>query len=364
LQKSGRIGRIEVQIDIRGGKAEGSITIPSSMDMAETAIVASALETIQRIGPCNAKIHVESIEDVRITKRGYVIERAKELLRGMIDKGPESGEMMEEIKQSVRGMEIIEYGSDKLPAGPGIKESDELIIVEGRADVITLLKNGFRNVIGLNGTSVPPSIADLAKTKTSTVFVDGDRGGKLIVKELISVTDIDFVAIAPTGKEVEELTKKEIHQCLRAQIPVQQFKDELGDIKPEQRPEQREQREVRRMPQSTSQQTSQPVQPQPQRKMNVHPEYAKQFKKMLDELTGTRGAYLLDSNMNILGKVPIPELGNTLRNLPDVETVVMDGQINPDIIKTIEHSSIATIVGESSIAQSRRARIITAKDLE
>jgi DNA primase len=266
--------------------------------------------------------------------------------------------MMEEIKQSVRGMEIIEYGSDKLPAGPGIKESDELIIVEGRADVITLLKNGFRNVIGLNGTSVPPSIADLAKTKTSTVFVDGDRGGKLIVKELIAVTDIDFVAIAPTGKEVEELTKKEIHQCLRAQMPVQQFKDELGDIKPEPR-EQQVQRDVRRSPQ----QTPQSVQP-PQRRVNVHPEYAKQFKKMLDELTGTRGAYLLDSNMNILGKVPIPELGNTIKNLPDVETVVMDGQINPDIIKTIEQSQVSTIVGESSIAQSRRVRIITAKDLE
>jgi len=229
LQKSGRIGRIEVKLENKGGKAEGEITIPSSMDMAETAIVASALETIQRIGPCNAKLSVENIEDVRVTKREYVIERAKELLKNMIDKGPDSAELMEELKQTVRSLELVEYGKERLPAGPNIKDSDEIIVVEGRADVINLLKHGFKNVIGLNGTSVPPTVAELTKTKTTTVFVDGDRGGKLIVRELMAVGDVDFVAMAPSGKEVEELTKKEIHKCLRAKIPIDQFKEEMGE---------------------------------------------------------------------------------------------------------------------------------------
>lgn len=359
LQKSGRIGRIEVNLDMKGGKADGSITIPSSMDMAETAVVASALETIQRIGPCNATLKVEKVEDVRITKRGYVVSRAKELLKEMIDKGPESAEIMDEIKQAVRTLEIIEYGAEKLPAGPGINESEELIVVEGRADVINLLKNGFKNVIGLNGTSVPKGVADLTKTKTTTIFVDGDRGGKLIVRELMSVGDVDFVSMAPEGKEVEELTKKEIHKCLRAQIPIAQFKEEMGELKPENghstKPEYR---------QANQQvQDRRPMQ-RPQARTVVHPEYAKQYKKMLDELTGTHGAYLLDSNMNILGKVPVKELKNTVRSLPDVETVVMDGQIIPDIIRVAETSSINTLVGGSSLGTSRKVKIITARDLE
>ena len=358
LQKSGRIGRIEVNLDMKGGKADGTITIPSSMDMAETAVVASALETIQRIGPCNATLKVEKVEDVRITKRGYVVSRAKELLKDMIDKGPESAEIMDEIKQAVRTLEIIEYGSEKLPAGPGINDSEELIVVEGRADVLNLLKNGFKNVIGLNGTSIPRCVADLTKTKTTTIFVDGDRGGKLIVREMLSVGDIDFVSTAPEGKEVEELTKKEIHKCLRAQIPIAQFKEEMGDMKQENghsaRPDYRQLSQI---------QERKPA-PRPQARTVVHPEYAKQFKKMLDELTGTHGAYLLDSNMNILGKVPVKELKNTVRSLPDVETVVIDGQIISDIIRIAETSSINTLVGGSAAGTSRKVKIITARDLD
>ena len=69
LQRSGRIGRIEVKVDTKGGKTNGDIIIPSSLDKAETAIVGAALEIIQRIGPCTAKIKVEKIEDVRISKK-------------------------------------------------------------------------------------------------------------------------------------------------------------------------------------------------------------------------------------------------------------------------------------------------------
>src|SRR3989338_3906487 len=161
LQRSGRIGRIEVNIAPKGGKASGEIIIPSSLDKAETAIIAAALEIIQRIGPCNAKIHTEKIEDIRISKRQYVIERAKELLRTMIDSMmPDSGELADEVATSVRVMEIQEWGPDRLPAGPGIEESEEIIIVEGRADVLNLLKQGIKNVIAMNGTSVHETIKE------------------------------------------------------------------------------------------------------------------------------------------------------------------------------------------------------------
>ncbi|MEM4337053.1 MAG: DNA primase DnaG, partial [Candidatus Woesearchaeota archaeon] len=207
LQRSGRIGRIEVNTDTRGGRTKGTIIIPSSLDKAETAIVGAALEVIQRIGPCNATIKVDKIEDVRVSKRHFVIERAKQLLKGLMESSmPDSQEIADEVAASVRVMEIREYGRERLPAGPAIDESQEIILVEGRADVLNLLKHGFKNAIAINGTSIPDTIKELCKHKETTVFVDGDRGGDLIIKELLSVTEIDFITKAPDGKEVEELT--------------------------------------------------------------------------------------------------------------------------------------------------------------
>ncbi|MEK6863984.1 MAG: DNA primase DnaG, partial [Nanoarchaeota archaeon] len=208
LQRSGRIGRIEVNTEIKMGKTEGEIILPSSLDKEETVLVAAAMETIQRIGPCNAKVHVEKIEDIRITKRTFVLERAKELLKQLTDEVlPDSAELIEQITDSMKVMEIIEYGREKIPAGPTIDESEELILVEGRADVLTLLRNGIKNVIALGGTNVPQTIVELSKKKETTLFVDGDRGGDLIIKGVMSMCDIDFVIKAPDGKEVEELTK-------------------------------------------------------------------------------------------------------------------------------------------------------------
>src|SRR3989339_904040 len=228
LQRSGRIGRIEVNVNTSSGKTNGEIIVPSSLDKTETAIVAAALEIIQRIGPCNAKIEVKKIEDVRISKRQFVIDRAKVLLRMLMDDTlPDSQELADEVSQAVRVMEVIEYGREKLMAGPAIDESDEIIVVEGRADVLNLLKHGFKNAIALNGTSVPQTIKDLTKKKTVTAFVDGDRGGDLIIKELMEVADLDYVAKAPDGKEVEEITKKEIHKAIRSRVSAEQARFEI-----------------------------------------------------------------------------------------------------------------------------------------
>jgi DNA primase len=80
MQKSGRIGRIEVEIGQNKGKSEGEITIPSSLDQVETVILASALETIDRVGPCRATIKITKVEDVRLAKKKKIVERAKVLL--------------------------------------------------------------------------------------------------------------------------------------------------------------------------------------------------------------------------------------------------------------------------------------------
>ncbi len=351
LQRSGRIGRIEVDVETRSGKTRGNIIIPSSLDMAETAIVGAALEVIQRIGPCNAKIRVNEIEDVRVSKRNFVIERAKELLKLMIDKVvPDSQELADEVAYSVRVMEIKSYGRERLPAGPAIDESDEIIVVEGRADVLNLLKHGFKNAIAINGTSVPSTITELSKKKVITAFVDGDRGGKLIIRELASVADIDYVIFAPDGKELEEITKKEIHKCLRSRISVEQAKLELGikNEAPKQRNEgkQYNQRVVPRHA-TPSKPSYTPAQTVKRKEMTI--DETKKFKEILENLIGTRGAYILDSKLSILGKLPISELSTTLKSLNSgVYAVLFDGSIDKDIVVVSEKIGVAYLIAMST----------------
>lgn len=224
LQKTGRIGRIEVNITSKYGKSSGNILIPSSLDKIETSILAAALETIDRVGPCISKISVTKIEDVRSSKRQQIIERAKHILTAMFDENvPESQELTDAVKQAVRVEEVTFI--DNLPAGPNVLDSDAILVVEGRADVLNLLKYSIKNAIAVEGTNVPQLVAELSKKKTVTVFTDGDRGGELILKELLQVADVDYVARAPDGKGVEELTQKEVIKSLRSKVPVEQVVD-------------------------------------------------------------------------------------------------------------------------------------------
>jgi DNA primase len=382
LQRSGRIGRIEVTVETRGGKTQGSIIIPSSLDKAETAIVGAALEIIQRIGPCNAKIRVGNVEDVRISKRKFVIERAKELLKNLNEKSmPDSQELADEVAYSVRVMEIGTYGTDRLPAGPAIDESDEVIVVEGRADVLNLLKHGIKNAIAINGTSVPQSIAELSKKKEIVAFVDGDRGGNLILRELLTVADIDFITRAPDGKEVEEITKKEIHKALRSRMSAEQARLELGVTEENKAPSKSQapqrtavvqKRPEIRAQQRTSTQAPKPTFSRPQNSRppqtrfvknpstgpQISPAEKTSFKKMLEDLIGTRGANVLDSKLNILGKVPITELSATIKSLnTDVHAVVLDGSIDSELAKTAETVNVKHIIGMDSKVKSGEARV-------
>ena len=365
LQKSGRIGRIEVNTETRTGKTKGTIIIPSSLDKAETSIVGAALEIIQRIGPCNAKIDVSNIEDIRISKRSMVIERAKELLKRMMETTmPDSQELADEVSAAVRVMEIVEYGKDRLPAGPAIDESDEIIVVEGRADVLNLLKHGFKNAIAINGTSVPETIIEVCQKKVVTVFVDGDRGGNLIIKELTSVADIDFVTKAPDGKEVEEITKKEIHKALRSRISGEQAKLELS-----REPERTSMELVRRHPQQHQQQFR-PMQRQYQpipniRRVQMSNEEKNAFKTMLEDLIGTRGAEILDSKLSVLGKVPISEVQTALKSISNAHAVVFDGSIERDIVKVAEGSNVKFLIGmDSKVRQNEtRVNLVTVNEL-
>jgi DNA primase len=227
LQRTGRVGRIDVQIASKKGETTGEILISSSLDRAETAILAASLETIDRVGPCVARVKVDSIEDIRVSKRKKIVERAKEILIERFDDGTiDSDELLDDVRQTLRVEKIGSIGEERVPAGPNVLESDAIIIVEGRADVINLLRYGIKNAVAVEGTNIPGSVVDLCAKKTTTAFFDGDRGGELILRELMQVADIDFVAFSPKGKSVEDMTRKEVIKTLRNKVPVEYVRDQ------------------------------------------------------------------------------------------------------------------------------------------
>ena len=375
LQRSGRIGRIEVTADTRAGKTQGSILIPSSLDKAETSIVGAALEVIQRIGPCNAKIKVTLIEDVRVSKRQFVIDRAKELLKEMMDSVmPDSQELADEVAQSVRVMEIQEYGKDRLPAGPNVEDSDEILIVEGRADVLNLLKHGIKNSVAINGTSIPETIVELCNRKIVTMFVDGDRGGDLIIKELTGRAEVDFVTKAPDGKEVEEITKKEIHKALRGKITSEQAKLDLGVddsgalkekkvVAPKRFQERRKTVPPRRVPETrgrfTPRQSNGTATRRPRNAALTASEKVV-LKQTMENLFGTRGACVFDPKMAVLGKVPLSEVTSTIKSLNGgVYALALDGEVNEDLTRTAERLGVVHIVGTSAKVKNAGLNVIT-----
>jgi DNA primase len=414
LQKSGRIGRIEVEVSSKQGKSDGEVLIPSSLDQVETVILASALETIDRVGPCKAKINILSIEDVRITKRSKIIERARELLTELIKQSKTTGiDLTESVRQSVQTEEIVHYGKERLPAGPNVADSDAIIVVEGRSDVLNLLKSGIKNAIAVEGTNVPKTVMDLSKERVITAFVDGDRGGELILRELFQVAEVDFVARAPRGMEVEELTQKQIMKCLRNKIPGEQFMEMYGmsgdngktapeareERAPKEQPKEKEQREepqpeqkVQEKPQERPQERQQerphreprerkgreqreprevrepvkelpPTEPAvelPEKTVEPIPEpepvfeaptknlseAQTHFKAMINELSTTSKARILDAAGELMKEVPVRELVNTLKtNVKGVSAVVFDGIITQRILDIAADNKIATIVG-------------------
>ncbi len=317
LQKTGRIGRIEVKIESKSGKSYGEIKVPSSLDKVETAILAAALETIERVGPCSARIRVKKIEDVRASKRKKIVERAMSILRELFEEPEiESEKIVEIVRQAIRADEIVEYGDEKLPAGPAVDESDAIIVVEGRADVLNLLKHGIKNVIAVEGTNIPKTIVELSKKKTVTAFLDGDRGGELILKELLQVADIDYVARAPDGKGVEDLTQKEILKALRNKVPVEQ----LHILRRETKEKEKEQKEEKNL--------------------------ADVLKTHKDKVEGRLMARLLDKNLNLIREIPVRDLVKVLKaNNTRSSVIVFDGVITQRLIDLAAKRDVNYLVG-------------------
>ncbi len=376
LQRTGRIGRIEVTVNTKVGKSAGDVVIPSSLDSTETALIAASLETIDRVGPCNAKIKVNSVEDLRTVKRKYIIDRAKTLLSSLLSQVPETSIVAEELMQSVRSAEIIKYKG--LSAGVDVPTSDSIILCEGRADVITLLKHGIKNAIAVGGTAVAPEIVQVAKEKEVTVFTDGDRGGDLIIKELKQVVDVDFVARAPLGKEVEELTKKEVYKALREKVPVEQaqFLRPLGvhshSAENSRRPERIERRET---PATSLRRDTRDSRPQRTGRFERKPAITKKpvlsdedksfFKEQMNDLVGTRAAAIYDSDKQFAGRVPVKELSTSIKQVESPAIVILDAELDQDLVNICDTAGVSSIVGtkQKGSVRARSASVFTLDDL-
>ena len=370
LQRSGRIGRIEVNVSSKDGKTTGTIMIPSSLDKAETAIVGGALEIIERIGPCSAKIDVTNIRDERIEKRQQVISRAKQLLKNLNDSVlPDSQDLSNEVNDGIRLMEIGTFGPG-LACGPTIAEDEELIFVEGRADVVNMLKHGFKNVVSVNGTSVPNEIKQLSKKKKVTIFCDGDRGGDLIIEGLLATCKIDYITKAPDGKEVEELQKKEIHQALRHKKKASDWKNKSkSSSKSSSKKKSSSQSKQPRKSNSSSKKSSSKKSPSrksskpstPTHKQARLSEQQKtSYKKLYKDLKRNE-AFILDKQDQVLGKIKSKELSATLPSLDNAQTVVMKNKLTKQLAQAI-NGHVQTVIPTSADA-STKASVEFAKNL-
>lgn len=394
LQKSSRIGRIEVDVTSNKGHAEGDILIPSSLDQVETAILAASLETIDRVGPCRAKIEVLSVEDVRMVKRTKIVDRAKELLTKLLEESKStSDDLTEAVRQSVQVQDILTYGPERLPAGPNVEESDSIIIVEGRNDVINLLKAGIKNAIAVEGTNVPKSVQELSKQRTVVAFVDGDRGGELILRELMQVAEIDFIARAPQNMEVEELSGKQIMKALRNKVPAEQGADILTKAPspepdddeppqvpsgPSQRPEpsfqpdqdrddDRGDRRGREPPRGGGRRERREEKPSKPKKQLTPEQEA--YLGQLRELNGSSKARLIAPDNALIEEVMVRDLAEKLKNEPAerIKTVIFDGIVTQRLVDLAAEKKIGFLVGSKMgnvTKQASEVAIWTRAELE
>ncbi|WNZ30482.1 MAG: DNA primase [Candidatus Bathyarchaeota archaeon] len=325
LQKSGRIGRIEISLDSKQDKTTGKINIPTSLDRVSTAIIAASIESIDRVGPCKASVILNKIEDIRDARRRIIIDRAKDVLqKWTVETMPGTDEIFREVSEMLRLQRLESYGPEGLTAGPEINSAKQIIVVEGRADVITLLRAGIQNTIAVEGAKIPQSIIKLCREREAIAFLDGDRGGDLILKELKQVANIKYVARAPRGKEVENLTFKEIEKALKTKVPIEKSKSP-----------------VKTTPKTTVQA---PVDGPVKKKERIKKIVPKQIVEAAQQLGATLEGVLLDKEMNQVARLPVRELAEKLQQMKDVDIVVFDGVITQRLVDIASERNISYLV--------------------
>ena len=357
LQKSWKVGRIEINLESKNDRTYGEILIPMSTDVSTAALIAAAVESVDKVGPCSARVELVTIEDVRASRRKQIVDRAKDIMKEWGSRTASEGEnLLKDVQDSTKRARVVSYGTENLPAGPGVYTSEMVYIVEGRADVILFLRAGIENVVAVEGTSIPQSVIDLGRKRRLIAVLDGDRGGDLIEKELEQVARVERVLRAPHGKEVEDLTPMEVHTASKrrhaSEAVAVRPRRKVGRVEtaiprarePREPREQREQREQREPASPSEPQVAQQA-PEPGRRTSGPEPVVEKVAEIFPSLNGTLEAILLDEALTEKGRFPISELVQKVDGESGVKFIIFDGIITQRLVDAAAKAKVDGIIG-------------------
>ncbi len=370
LQKVSKVGRIEVNVDTRSNMAKGDAVIPMSTDISTAALIAAAIESIDKVGPFQAKFGLSGIDDIRAIKKKVIVDRAKKIVQEWATKTISEGEeMLKDVYDASKPGKLTAFGKAQLACGTGVFDSDWIILVEGRADVINLLRAGFDNAIAIEGAKIDETIIKLTDGKKVIAFLDGDRAGDLILKELHGVVNIDKVLRAPTGREVEECTPLEIAEILKEGMLFAGANGQEGRvIIPQQQQTERRQNTKRdRQEQGMGE----------EREIQVNSggpsitvsednaDILSAVKEVYPQINETLEAVVLDGSMKILLKVPVSDVVKKLDRIEGAKMLVLDGIVTQRLVDAADKVGIEYIVGHrtADLKKSTDVRVRTFGDM-
>lgn len=362
LQKVSKVGRIEVNVDTKSNTTKGDALLPMSTDISTAALISAAIESIDKVGPFQGKFLLVGIDDIRAIKKKVIVDRAKKIIQEWATKTISEGEeMLRDVYDASKPGKLTTFGKAQLACGTGVFESPYIILVEGRADVINLLRAGFDNSIAIEGAKIDETITNLTSGKKVIAFLDGDRAADLILKELQGLVKIDKVLRAPTGKEVEECTPLEISEILKdvaetgseqLEAPVQQ--------------QQKSTRKPRAYGNNNSASAYQEVSHSNTNngeKVNDDPQITSAVKEVYPQINETLEALILDNSMQVLLKVPVSEIIKRLDSLEGARFLVMDGIITQRLIDAAYRAGIEYVVGHR-MAELKKSPEITVRTFD
>jgi DNA primase len=361
LQKVSKVGRIEVNVDTKSNTTKGDALLPMSTDISTAALISAAIESIDKVGPFQGKFLLVGIDDIRAIKKKVIVDRAKKIIQEWATKTISEGEeMLRDVYDASKPGKLTSFGKAQLACGTGVFESPYIILVEGRADVINLLRAGFDNSIAIEGAKIDETITNLTSGKKVIAFLDGDRAADLILKELQGLVKIDKVLRAPTGKEVEECTPLEISEILKDVA-------EAGSEQPE-APVQ--QQKSSRKPKTYGNNNSTSVYQEVSHSnanngetVKDDPQITSAVKEVYPQINETLEAMILDNSMQVLLKVPVSEIIKRLDSLEGARFLVMDGIITQRLIDAAYRAGIEYVVGHR-MAELKKSPEITVRTFD
>ncbi len=356
LQKVSKVGRIEVNVETKGSVAKGDALIPMSTDISTAALIAAAIESIDKVGPFQAKFNLMGIDDIRAIKKKVIVDRAKKIVQDWATRTISEGEeMLKDVYDASKPGKLTSFGKAQLACGTGVFDSEWIILVEGRADVINLLRAGFDNSIAIEGARIDETVTKLTDGKRVVAFLDGDRAGDLILKELQGVVKIDLVLRAPPGKEVEECTPLEIAEILKEAVAT------VGESAPAQQAHPQERRHSRgrpeREPRDDMPSRGAPVSQPTAVAANDKPEIVSAIRDVYPQINETLEAVVLDGSLNQLLKVPVSEVIKRLDSAEGAKLLVLDGIVTQRLVDAADKAGIEYVIGHRTAELKKPADV-------